>query len=26
MLLSPVKNSTAKAHVLEGILVECVYV
>ncbi len=26
ILLSPVKSGTAKAHVLEGVLVECVYV
>ena len=25
-LLSPIKNGTAKAHILEGVLVECVYV
>jgi predicted nucleic-acid-binding protein len=25
-LISPVKNGTAKAHILEGVLVECVYV
>ncbi len=25
-LITPVKNGTAKAHILEGVLVECVYV